>query len=92
MAQRENAVAVAILRAQSEMTAHEESSTVGLAHCDRAICTSLAPPSLWYAICAVTMLEYTPHVSNPLPIPFPELVSYALGLVLMHGEWWHFGG
>jgi len=30
------------------------------------------------------MLEYTPHVSNPLPIPFvPGLLSYALGLVLM---------
>jgi apolipoprotein N-acyltransferase len=39
------------------------------------------------------MLEYTPHVSNPLPIPFvPDLVSYALGLVLMTwgmvALWW----
>jgi|SRR6267143_346725 len=53
----------------------------------------LTPLSLWYAICVVTMLEYTPHVSNPLPIPFvPDLLSYALGLVLMTwgmvALWW----
>ena len=53
----------------------------------------LTPLSLWYAFCAVTMLEYTPHVSNPLPIPFvPDLLSYALGLVLMTWRmvalWW----
>src|ERR1700740_114242 len=53
----------------------------------------LTPLSLWYAICAVIMLEYTPHVSNPLPISFvPDPVSYALGLVLMTwgmvALWW----
>ena len=53
----------------------------------------LIPLSLWYAICVVAMLEYTPHVSNPLPIPFvPDLLSYVLGLVLMTwgmvALWW----
>jgi hypothetical protein len=32
----------------------------------------LTPLSLWYAVCAVTALEYTPHVSNLF-----ELVSRA---------------
>jgi hypothetical protein len=80
-------------RGSVKATAYEESSTVGLAHCDWGICTSLDSSVTWYAICAVTMLEYTPHVSNPLPIPFvPDLVSYALGLVLMTwgmvALWW----
>jgi len=53
----------------------------------------LIPLSLWHAICAITMLECTPHVSNALPIPFvPDIVSYALGLVLMTwgmtALWW----
>lgn len=53
----------------------------------------LIPLSLWYAICAITVLDYRGHVSNALPVPFvPELLSAALGLVFMtwgmSALWW----
>jgi hypothetical protein len=73
--------------------AHDASSTGVWRIVIGAFVLVLTPLSLWYAICAVTMWEYTPHTSNPLPIPFvPDLVSYALGLVLMTwgmaALWW----
>ena len=53
----------------------------------------LIPLSLWYAIGAISVLDYKAHVSNALPIPFvPELLSAALGLVFvtwgMAALWW----
>ena len=53
----------------------------------------LIPLSLWYAIGAISVLDYKAHVSNALPIPFvPELLSAALGLVFMTwgmiSLWW----
>jgi len=80
-------------RGSVKTTAHEESSTVGLAHCDRGICTSLDSSVALVRNLRGNYVGNTPHVSNSLPIPFvPDLVSYALGLVLMTwgmvALWW----
>src|SRR5215469_5837765 len=54
---------------------------------------ALIPLSVWYLIVAVSTLDYKPHISNALPIPYvPELRSAALGLVFMTwgmvALWW----
>jgi NhaP-type Na+/H+ or K+/H+ antiporter len=53
----------------------------------------LIPLSFWYAIGAISVLDYKAHVLNALPIPFVlEFLSAALGLVLMTwgmiALWW----